>query len=64
MIIGIYWGYVAMIEGLTKRIKAEVARPLTVVATAVSQRCSTSIPGLSTRLSPTLRSRGWAFSTT
>ncbi len=33
MIIGIYWGYVAMIEGLTKRIKAEVARPLTVVAT-------------------------------
>jgi type III pantothenate kinase len=33
MIIGIYWGYVAMIEGLTKRIKDEVARPLTVVAT-------------------------------
>ena len=33
MIIGIYWGYVAMIEGLTKRIKAELGRPVTVVAT-------------------------------
>ena len=33
MIIGIYWGYVAMIEGLTDRIKAELARPVTVVAT-------------------------------
>jgi type III pantothenate kinase len=33
MIIGIYWGYVAMIEGLAERIKAELARPVTVVAT-------------------------------
>ena len=33
MLIGIYWGYVAMIEGLTERIKSEVGRPLTVVAT-------------------------------
>src|SRR6059058_307702 len=33
MIIGIYWGYVAMLEGLTERIKREVGRPLTVVAT-------------------------------
>ena len=33
MIIGIYWGYVAMIEGLTTRIKREVGRPVTVVAT-------------------------------
>src|SRR5205085_3339203 len=33
MIIGIYWGYVAMIEGLTERIKAEIGRPLKVVAT-------------------------------
>jgi len=30
---GIFWGYVAMIEGLTQRIKAEVARPMTVIAT-------------------------------
>jgi len=33
MIIGIYWGYVAMIEGLTARIKAELGRPVTVIAT-------------------------------
>ena len=33
MLIGIYWGYVAMIEGLVARIKAEIARPVTVVAT-------------------------------
>jgi type III pantothenate kinase len=33
MIIGIYWGYVAMLEGLTDRIKRELGKPVTVVAT-------------------------------
>ena len=33
MIIGIYWGYIAMIEGLTQRIKSELGRAVTVVAT-------------------------------
>jgi type III pantothenate kinase len=33
MIIGIYWGYVAMLEGLTERMKQELGRPVTVVAT-------------------------------
>jgi type III pantothenate kinase len=33
MLIGIYWGYVAMIEGLAQRLKREVGRPVTVVAT-------------------------------
>src|SRR5881398_1387825 len=33
MIIGIYWGYVAMLEGLTERIKRQLGRPVTVVAT-------------------------------
>ena len=33
MIIGIYWGYVAMIEGLVDRLKAEIGRPVTVVST-------------------------------
>lgn len=33
MLIGIYWGYVAMIEGLTERAKKEVGRPVTVIAT-------------------------------
>ena len=33
MHIGIYWGYIAMIEGLVARMKAEVGRPVTVIAT-------------------------------
>ncbi len=33
MIIGIYWGYVAMLEGLTERMKHEIGKPVTVVAT-------------------------------
>jgi type III pantothenate kinase len=33
MHIGIYWGYIAMIEGLVTRLKREVGRPVTVIAT-------------------------------
>ena len=33
MHIGIYWGYVAMMEGLVGRMKAEIGRPVKVVAT-------------------------------
>src|SRR5579884_567842 len=33
MIIGIYWGYVAMIEGLVARLKREIGSPVTVVST-------------------------------
>ena len=33
MLIGIYWGYVAMIEGLVDRMKHELGRPVIVVAT-------------------------------
>jgi type III pantothenate kinase len=33
MLIGIYWGYVAMIEGLVARLKAEIARPVKIIAT-------------------------------
>ena len=33
MLIGIYWGYVAMMEGLIARMRAEIGRPATVVAT-------------------------------
>lgn len=33
MLIGVYWGYVALIEGLVTRMKAEIGRPVTVVAT-------------------------------
>jgi type III pantothenate kinase len=30
---GVYWGYISLIEGLVDRIRAEYARPLTVIAT-------------------------------
>ncbi|WP_436424454.1 type III pantothenate kinase, partial [Enterococcus faecium] len=33
MHIGIFWGYIAMIEGLVARLKAEVGRPVKVIAT-------------------------------
>ncbi|MDF7773898.1 type III pantothenate kinase [Sphingomonas sp. AOB5] len=33
MQIGIYWGYIAMIEGLVARTKAEIGRPAKVIAT-------------------------------
>lgn len=33
MLIGIYWGYVAMMEGLLDRLREEVGRPLTVIGT-------------------------------
>jgi type III pantothenate kinase len=33
MLTGIYWGYVAMIEGLVARLKKEIGRPAIVIAT-------------------------------
>ncbi|MEY4268859.1 MAG: hypothetical protein RLZZ58_75, partial [Pseudomonadota bacterium] len=33
MQIGIYWGYVALVEGMLARMKAELATPVTVIAT-------------------------------
>lgn len=33
MLIGVFWGYVAMIEGLVTRMKAEIGRPAKVIAT-------------------------------
>src|SRR5690606_29609281 len=33
MLIGVFWGYVAMMEGLIERLRAEIGRPTRVVAT-------------------------------
>ena len=33
MLIGVFWGYVSLIEGLISRMKKEVGRPAKVVAT-------------------------------
>ncbi len=46
MLIGIYWGYVAMIEGLIARMRAQIGRPATVVATGGLAVLFNRIPGL------------------
>lgn len=33
MLIGVFWGYVALMEGLIERMKAEIGRPAKVIAT-------------------------------
>jgi type III pantothenate kinase len=33
MLIGVFWGYVAMMEGLVARMKAQIGRPAKVIAT-------------------------------
>ncbi|MBW8783504.1 MAG: type III pantothenate kinase [Novosphingobium sp.] len=33
MLIGVYWGYVSLIEGLVARMRAEIGRPASVIAT-------------------------------
>lgn len=33
MLIGVFWGYVAMMEGLIARLRAEIGRPASVIAT-------------------------------
>jgi type III pantothenate kinase len=33
MHIGVFWGYVAMMEGVIARVRAEIGRPAKVVAT-------------------------------
>ena len=33
MLVGIYWGYIAMMEGLVDRIRGEIGRPVSVIAT-------------------------------
>ncbi len=33
MLIGVFWGYVAMMEGVVERMKSEIGRPTKVVAT-------------------------------
>ena len=33
MLVGVFWGYVAMMEGLVERMKREIGRPTTVIGT-------------------------------
>jgi type III pantothenate kinase len=33
MLIGVFWGYVAMMEGLIEKMRSEIGRPVKVIAT-------------------------------
>lgn len=57
MHIGVFWGYVAMMEGLVARIRAEIGRPAKVIATGASRSSLTTIAIFSMRSRPISRSR-------
>ena len=61
MQIGIYWGYIAMIEGLVARMKAEVGRPVTVVATGGLAVLFEKNSTIFDRVEPDLTIRGLAM---
>ena len=61
MLIGIYWGYVAMVEGLIARMKAEVGRPVRVVATGGLAALFQQHSGLFDVVDPDLALKGLAL---
>ncbi len=55
---GVYWGYVGLIDGLIARIKAEYAKPMTVVATGgLAHLFRPDIPAIQ-HIDPDLTMRG------
>ncbi len=61
MQIGIYWGYVSMIEGMIARMKAEIARPAKVIATGGLAPLFQQHADLFDRVEPDLTLRGIAL---
>jgi type III pantothenate kinase len=61
MHIGIYWGYVAMMEGLVARMKAEIGRPVKVVATGGLATLFDRNIGLFDAIEPDLTIQGLAL---
>jgi type III pantothenate kinase len=61
MLIGIYWGYVAMMEGLIARMRAQIGRPATVVATGGLAVLFDKQPGLFDAVDPDLTLDGMAL---
>ena len=61
MLIGIYWGYVAMIEGLIARMKSEIAMPVKVIATGGLAALFQQHSHLFDRIEPDLTLRGLAI---
>jgi type III pantothenate kinase len=60
MQIGIYWGYVSMIEGMLARMKAEIGRPVKVIATGGLAPLFQQHAALFDRIEPDLTLRGIA----
>ncbi len=61
MLIGIYWGYVAMIEGLIGKMKAEIGAPSKVIATGGLAALFQQHAHLFDRIEPDLTLRGLAI---
>lgn len=61
MLIGIYWGYVAMIEGLIGRMKFEIGKPVKVIATGGLAALFQQHAHLFDRIEPDLTLRGLAI---
>ncbi len=61
MQIGIYWGYVGMIEGMIGRMKAEIGRPAKVIATGGLAPLFQQHGHLFDRVEPDLTLRGIAL---
>jgi type III pantothenate kinase len=61
MLIGIYWGYVAMVEGLIAKMKSEIAAPVRVIATGGLAALFQQHSHLFDRIEPDLTLRGLAI---
>lgn len=61
MQIGIYWGYVSMIEGMITRMKKEIGRPVKVIATGGLAPLFQSHADLFDQVEPDLTLRGIAL---
>jgi len=61
MLVGIFWGYVALMEGLVARMRAEIGRPATVVATGGLATLFERHTDLFDRVEPDLTIRGLAL---
>ena len=61
MLSGVYWGYVALIEGLVERMKREIGRPATVIATGGLATLFDKHTDAFDRIEPDLTIRGLAM---
>ncbi|MGD9810417.1 MAG: type III pantothenate kinase [Sphingobium sp.] len=61
MHIGVFWGYVAMIEGLVHRLRTQIGRPVTVIATGGLAILFDRHTDLFDRISPDLTIEGLAL---